>query len=160
MFYSSGLLGNEEAVKEKLEQLRKVKEGILSSQELANLITQRRMAWIDKNLSEMLVKYNGLSPEEKAHRIVFLEHMGINPAHSEIERISPNKIRIKSHNFCPYLEACKQLGLETESVCREIGEPSLQEMLKRINPNLKFSRNYKNIRPRSHFCEEFVEILR
>lgn len=148
----------EKAIQEKLDQLTRVKDGTSSPEELSDLITERRVGWIEEHLDEMLDKYNGLSPEERAHRIVFLEHMVINPEHSKVERVSPGKIRIYSYNFCPYLEACNKLGLDTRFVCREIGEPSLQETMRRIDPGLRFSRNYTRIRPYiADFCEEYIE---
>lgn len=148
----------QKAVEEKLEQLQKVKEGILSPQELVDLITQRRVSWIREHLDEMLAKYDGLSPEEQVYRIVFFDHMKINPEHVKMVRVSPRKIKIESHNFCPYLEACRHLDLDTRHVCQNIGEPSIQRMIEIINPNLKFSRNYIKIRPHNEiFCEEYIE---
>jgi len=150
----------QKAINEKLEQLQRVKEGILTPQELADLITQRRVSWIQEHLDEMLAKYDGLSPEEQAYRIVFFDHMKINPEHSKMVRVSPRKIKIESHNFCPYLEACRHLGLDTRYVCHDIGEPSIQKMIEVISPNLKFSRNYVNIRPHNWaFCKEYIELL-
>src|SRR3989344_6064426 len=108
----------QKAIQEKLEQLQKIKEGLMDHQELANLITGRRINWIQEHLDEMLGKYDGLSPEEQAYRIVFFEHMKINPEHSKMVRISPKKIKIESYNFCPYLEACCHLGLDTRHVCQ------------------------------------------
>jgi len=148
----------QEAIQEKLEQLRQVKEGILTHQELANLITQRRVKWIKEHLKEMLLKYKGLSPEGQAYRIIYFDHMGINPEHSKMVRVSPTKIKIKSNNFCPYLEACQKLSLDTKTVCKEIGEQSIKKMIELINPNLKFSRNYANIRPHNGVCEECFEL--
>ena len=150
----------QKAVEEKIEQLKKVKEGFLTSQELASLITQRRVSWFEENKEFILSKYKRLSDEEKAYNIIFLEHMRINPEHSKMTRIDDGKIRIESYNFCPYLEACKKLNLDTRFVCREIGEPSIQQMCDLVNPNLKFSRNYQSIRPHNcNFCEEYFELI-
>ena len=150
----------QKAIDEKLTQLRGVKQGTLTPGELADLITDRRMGWILEHRGEMLAKYDGLSPEEQAYRIVCFDHMGIKPEHNEMIRISPGKIRFNSYNFCPYLEACKQLDLDTRFVCKEIGEPSIQRMIQVIHPKLRFSRNYANIRPHNTaFCEEYMEIV-
>lgn len=149
------------AIEEKLIQLRNVKQEILSPYDAAFFITQRRVEWIEEHLDNLLEKYDGMKPEEQAYRIIFFDHMRINPDHSKMVRVSPTKIKIKSYNFCPYLEACKQLKLDTRFVCKEIGEPSIHEILKRINPNLRFSRNYKKIRPyNKEFCEEYIEFLK
>jgi hypothetical protein len=147
------------AIQEKLKQLKGVKEGILTPQELADSITQRRVDWIKEHLDEMLMKYYDLRPEEQAYRIIFFEHMKISPEDSKMVRISPTKIRIESHNFCPYLEACQHLDLDTRYICQKIGEPSIQKMIKIVNPNLRFTRNYSNIRPYGNFCEEYIELL-
>jgi hypothetical protein len=150
----------QKAIQEKLEQLKRVKEGTLTPQELADLITQRRVGWIRGHLDEMLVKYDGLNSEEQAYRIVFFDHMRINPEHSKMMRVSPIKIKIESYNFCPYLEACQKLDLETRTICKDIGEPSIQRMIEIVNPNLRFSRDYTNIRPYNGvFCEEYIELL-
>lgn len=150
----------QKVIQEKFEQLEKVKNGSFSGQELVDLITQRRITWAREHLEEMLTKYQGLSPLEQAYRIIYFEHMKINPQHSQMEQISPNKIKIKSYNFCPYLEACIKLDLDTRFVCKEIGEHSIQKVCQMIHPQLKFSRNYKKIRPHHRgFCEEYLELI-
>jgi hypothetical protein len=158
----------EAAIREKVIELKKVRDGTLTPEELAGILTERRLAWIGEHLEEMKRKYGGLPVELMAHRIVFLEHMKINPEHSRVVRVAEGVIRIDSYNFCPYLEACNELGLaynelglETRFVCKEIGEPSIQAMMLRIDPRLVFWRNYANIRP-SHpdFCEEYMGLRR
>ena len=149
------------AIDEKLEQLNKVISGTLSPKELSDLIVQRRISWFEQNKDIMFLKYNGLSDLEKAYKIIFFDHMQIKPKHSELIKLNNHQLRINSYNFCPYLEACEQLGLDTKFVCKEIGEPSIQEILKRINPNLRFSRNYHNIRPSNKlFCEEYITLVK
>jgi len=149
----------QKAIQEKFEQLQEIKKGTLTIQGLTDLITQRRVEWIQGHLDEMLAKYKTLNPEEQAYRIVFFDHMKINPAHSKMTRISQRKIRVDSYNFCPYLEACLRLDLDTKFICKEAGEQSIQTMIEVINPNLKFGRNYANLRPHNSFCEEYFEIL-
>ena len=146
------------AVDEKVEQLRWVKDKVCTPQKLAEFITQRRLMWFRENRETLLQKYADLNLEEQAYHILFIEHMKIDPAYSIITRVSPTKIRIDSYNFCPYLIACQQLGLDTKKVCREIGEPSIQNMIQAINPQLRFERNYDNLRPNSNFCEEYIEL--
>ena len=149
----------QKAIQEKLELLRKVKGGILSVKELADLIAEKRVAWMKEHREETLEKYRGLPLEEIAWRAAYFDYMHIHPPDSRITRISDKKIRIDSYNFCPYLEACKQLDLDTKYICKEIGESSLQKMVEVLDPRLRFSRNYENIRPRSEFCEEYFECL-
>lgn len=148
------------AIDEKLGQLSMLKTRVLSPEALKEIITIRRVNWMKDNLEEMLAKYKGLKPEVQAYNIVFFDHMKINKEHSKMKRLSPTKIRIESHNFCPYLQACKKLELDTRYICKEIGEPAIQKMIKIINPKLVFSRDYENIRPyNGSYCEEFIELV-
>lgn len=66
------------------------------------------------------------------------------------------KIIWHSYNWCPVLEACKKLNLETKRVCKNGWEESINKMIKVINPRLIFKRNYKKIRPKSRYCEEIL----
>lgn len=148
------------AIDEKFAQLKQVCDGSFSHIQLADAITERRINWLKENLDKMLTKYNSLSPEEQAYCIIYFDHMKINPEHNKIFRISPTKIKIESYNFCPYLEASNQLGLDTRRICKDVGEPSIQKMCEIIHPKLRFSRNYDNIRPHNGaFCEEYIEII-
>lgn len=149
----------QKAINEKIGRLRKVKEGIWTPKYLADLIARRRVNWISRNLDRMLEKYDGLGLDEIAYRALLFDHMRVNPKHSKMIRVSPTKIETQASNFCPYLEACGQLELDTRSVCKEIGELSIQEFCRVISPNLKFGRNYDNIRPYTDFCEEYFELI-
>jgi len=149
----------QKAIDEKLEQLGQVKAGIILPEQLAARITLRRIDWVQANLESALEKYKGLTVEEAAYRIIYFEHMRINPTGSKMTRVSPTKIIVDSYNFCPYLEACKQLGLNTKFICKEVGEPSVQEMAKQIHPRIKFSIDYNTIRPHAQFCREYFEFV-
>jgi len=149
----------QKAIQEKLELLTKLKDGALSIQELTDIITKKRVTWMTEHRDVVLAKYQGLPLEEIAWRAVCFDYMNISPPDSRIIRVSDKKIRLDSHNFCPYLEACQQLGLDTRYICKEVGESSIQKMIEIIDPRLKFSRNYTNLRPHSDFCEEYFELL-
>lgn len=150
----------QKAIEEKVEQLKRIKAGTLSVQELVNSIVQRRLNWLKENLERLLRKYVHLDDLEKAHMIIGFENMKIDQRKQKITRISHTKIRIDSYNFCPYLEACKMLRLDTRFVCKEIMETSTQIVLEAINPRIKFSRNYQNIRPYNpDYCEEYLELV-
>lgn len=146
----------QKAINEKLGLLAKVKNKNMSAEELSSMLTRKRMKWLEKHIDEMKEKYWNLSPQEQAYNIIFLECMKINPEHQKITRIE-NKIKIFSYNFCPYLEACNLLGLDTRIVCRQVNRKSIEKMVMFINPNLRFYRNYNNIRPYTAFCSERIE---
>ncbi|MCL5093583.1 MAG: hypothetical protein M1355_00380 [Patescibacteria group bacterium] len=149
----------QKAIEEKVGFLKIYLEGKLSLQDLADLNIKRRLSWIRKN-KKIINKYKDLSLLETAHKVLYLEHMKINPEYSIVKKLSPKKLRIKSYNFCPYLEACKLLNLDTRIICKEFGEPSINLFVKEIHPSLKFSRTYKDkIRPCCDYCEEFIELI-
>lgn len=152
-------LCEQKATEEHLKKLQGIRSGAITSKELANALVKKRAGWLKERLEDLLIKYEGLPPEEQAFHIIYDDYMRINPADVKMARVAPGKIRIESYNFCPYLQACSQLGLDTRVVCKEIGEPSFQEMAKIIHPNLIFSRDYEHIRPyNGSFCEEFIEL--
>ena len=66
----------------------------------------------------------------------------------------------RSTNFCPTLEACRRLGLDTRVVCRAATEGAVQALIARLDPRLRFSRNYETgIRPHADYCEEQITLL-
>ncbi len=146
-------------IREKLLQLAEVKDGRLPLKELSNIISRRRIVWMQSHKNEILEKYKGMPLEEIAWRAVAFDHMHIDPSGSIMTRVSDKKIRVDSYNFCPYLEACMQLELDTRHICKEIDEVCIQKMIEILDPRLKFSRNYNNMRPHSDFCEEYFELL-
>jgi hypothetical protein len=126
-----------------------------------NLIrVNKKRAWMEKFGSALIAKYQNLPPEEQAYRIIYFEDLKLDQNDVPMQRLSSTKIRIESRNFCPYLEACLGLGLETRTICKKTGEASFQVVAEMVNPNLKFSRNYNNIRPHAKYCEEFIELIR
>lgn len=143
----------------KIVLLTKIKNGILTMQELSRLRKQKKDDWCDKYLDSLLIKYNNLPPEEQAFNIIYLEHLNLNPNDIHVKKISVNKFNIHSRNFCPYLEACLNLGLDTRLICKETGEYPFQRLAERVHPQLRFTRNYENIRPYSDFCEEYIEFI-
>ena len=55
-------------------------------------------------------------------------------------------------------KACQQLGLDTREVCNRGYHKSVQIFLSRIDPRLRFERNYETLRPHSPYCEEILRI--
>jgi hypothetical protein len=144
---------------EKISILERYIEGENTLQELADEITERRLNWLKEN-KDTIDKYQHLDLLELAHGVLFLEHLKVGSQDSIVEKVSDNKIRIRSYNPCPYLEACNILGLDTQIICKEIGEPSCKLFVKAIHPSLDFSRTYGDrLRPYCDHCEEFIEVV-
>ena len=101
---------------------------------------------------------NGESPVHEAWRRVMIEGMGVDERLSIIVKETDSVLVYHSYNFCPILDACEMLNLDTRSICRDIFEPAMRELAMMIHPQLRFKRNYKNIRPYCNFCEEMFFI--
>ncbi|RLF97358.1 nucleoside deaminase, partial [Thermococci archaeon] len=43
-------------------------------------------------------------------------------------------------------------------VCKKGWEKSVQLLIEKINPKLRFTRNYNKIRPYTEYCEEIIEL--
>ena len=89
---------------------------------------------------------------------LLLKRFGITAEEMPIIKKSDKEIVFHSKNFCPTLEACKILGIDTRKVCKKINENSTDILIKQINSQLSFSRNYEKIRPYTDYCEEMISI--
>jgi hypothetical protein len=117
-------------------------------------LLEKRLEWFRKNIKHLSLKGDDL---EKAYQLILLK-IGIKPEEAPIIKKTKRKLVFHSKNFCPALEACKILGLDTRKVCKRIFEKPTEELIKKINPKLKFTRNYKKIRPYTDYCEEIIEL--
>lgn len=149
----------EKSIRKKVALLLPLKEGWRTAADLAAVLTRKREAWAWHNLEDIMTRYRDMSPEERAFNAILFRDMQVDPGHVEMRRVSDTRIEFYSRNFCPYLEACQRLGLDTRRVCREIGEPSIQAACRIIDPHLKFSRDYDSIRPYCDHCREAIEHL-
>jgi len=113
-----------------------------------------RVSWFKKNKTELLGKLHG-TDIEKAYQLLLLR-LRIKPSDAPIVARTEKKITFRSRNFCPTIYACDILGLDTRVVCRAAYEKSTGDLLRQINPRLKFGRNYAKLRPHSPYCEEFI----
>lgn len=122
-------------------------------QVLEDWLTEKRIKWLRKNKTKL--KLVG-SEIEKALQLI-CQKFEINPKDLKITEKSRTKIIYHAYNFCPVLEACQELSLDTREVCRKVYEGSVTKFLKAFNPKLKFKRNYQKIRPYIEYCEETIE---
>ncbi|MFX0139341.1 MAG: nucleoside deaminase [Candidatus Hodarchaeota archaeon] len=118
-------------------------------------LMKKRKKWFIENQSQ-IEKLTG-SDVEKAYKILIIK-LDINEEEAPIIEKTNIKLVFHSKNFCPSLEACKLLDLDTRIICKEIFERPTEEFIKLLNPKLRFSRNYKFIRPYADYCEEIISI--
>ncbi len=98
-----------------------------------------------------------VSPRE-AYELLFLDYLGLGAEQVPVVEESGDRIAWLSFNDCPTLEACRRLGLDTREVCRATAERPVQTFLSRLDPRLRFVRDYVTIRPHAGHCRE--QILR
>ncbi|MFH0974197.1 MAG: nucleoside deaminase [Spirochaetota bacterium] len=139
------------SVRDDIKMLRNADENRLK--ELGNEKCIKRLEWAKKK---------NINPDGKAScgiddaYILFLDKLGITRDEAPIVERNKNSIVIHSKNFCPTLEACGILDMDTRLVCRHLTEKATTELIRRLNPKLLFKRNYNKIRPHTSYCEEMI----
>jgi tRNA(Arg) A34 adenosine deaminase TadA len=124
---------------------------------LAERLSDKRLAWYETQDAETM--WPGDSLLERAYRL-FLAKLSITSHDAPVVRRSATRLVIHSRNFCPVLEACRILDLDTRRVCALVTEEPMDKLLKRLDPRLGFSRDYKVLRPHAPYCEEFITLAR
>jgi tRNA(adenine34) deaminase len=114
----------------------------------------RRLAWWDAH--QQGFHLTGSLPRQ-AYTLVFLLYMGLRPEEVPVVYEDERRIVWRSANFCPTLEACLRLALDTRVVCREATEQSVEVLIRRLDDRLRFGRNYATgMRPYAPYCEEMI----
>ena len=152
-----------ERIREEIGRLKKVKsqfDGDVyhtgAHLELVLITFERWLGYYNRDKENVI---EGESDVRRAYRLTLLEGMGVDQNFSEVIEETGTKLVFRSTNFCPILEACKELGLETKKICKLIYEPSLDKIARVINPKMQFTRDYDKIRPDCKYCEETFFIL-
>lgn len=141
------------AIERELERLRCADDAALRA--LNEDSTRRRVAWFRENAARLALL--SVDPLEAGYRLL-LERFGISPEEAPVVSRTDRAITFHSQNFCPTLEACRMLGLDTRHVCKCINEDSTNALLKQMDPRLRFSRNYEKLRPYAPYCEETISL--
>lgn len=145
---------NEKRVTEVITKLLRAQK-IRSYEFINEELSEKRLRWYEENKERLDLKGSDV---RKAYTLLLIEYLGLNPKEVPVVYEDELKIVWRSYNFCLVLEACKRLGKDTREVCKKAEEKSVQELISRINPNLRFSRNYEKIRPYTDYCEETIEL--
>jgi len=121
---------------------------------LEQCVIAKRRAWLDQNLDKL---ERTDDPVFDAYRLFYEVYLRVStPADGEIVERTKSKMVTRWRNHCPTLDACVKLGLDTREVCRKAYHRPVQEFLSRIDPRLKFERNYAGLRPQAAYCEEII----
>jgi tRNA(adenine34) deaminase len=98
-----------------------------------------------------------VSPRQ-AYELLFFEYMGLAREQMPVVEESSDRVVWLSYDTCATLVSCLRLGLDTREVCRAVSDRPVQTFLSRLDPRLRFVRDYSTIRPHAATCRE--EIVR
>lgn len=121
---------------------------------LEQFVIENRLNWIKQNY-KIIKKRKGTIND--AMEIFYRLNQGLDFKDAKVVKKTDKILITRWHNFCPVLEACKALKLDTREICKKIYDRPNQIFLSRVNPRLAFRRNYKQVRPYSDYCEEIIE---
>ncbi len=127
-------------------------------EELEREVAAKRCAWLEQTLPRLQhgrLADRPLRPR-LAFELLFFDYMGLADRDLCILTDTPTEIAWSSENPCPTLEACGRLGRDTRVVCRRVYEKSTQAFLSRLDPALRFLRDYWAIRPYAAGCRERI----
>ena len=113
-------------------------------EELAQELLTRRLSWYSEN---QFLLNTGIEDVLYSAYQLFLNKLEIAADDAPIVSRNENKLVLHSRNFCPTLEACKILNLDTRFVCRHLSEIPTTQLLRQLHPRLRFTRNYGKLRP-------------
>lgn len=120
---------------------------------LAENLSKKRLQWYsERNHRSATDKEDIL---HAAYRL-FLQKLEIAADQTPIVKFDQRHLILHSRNFCPTLEACNLLGLDTSFVCKHLTEKPTTDLIRQIHPKLRFTRNYERLRPQSDYCEEMI----
>jgi len=142
------LLYNDQ-VRKSIKQLRGADSVMLS--QLAKKLSDKRIRWFRHQEMQPVTE----DPLYAAYQL-FLKKLGLKADEAPIVDKQKSRLVIHSKNFCPTLEACKILDLDTRVICKQISEGPTRDLLRQLNPNLNFARNYDCLRPYEPYCEEMI----
>ena len=138
-------------VRDSIDQLRDADKQKL--EDFAQNLSKKRLRWYAEH--GHCLATDGEDILHAAYR-VFLQKLGIMEDQAPIVRCDEKHLILHSSNYCPTLEACNLLGLDTRFVCKYLTEKPTTDLIRQIHPKLRFTRNYKHIRPHSDYCEEMI----
>lgn len=144
-----------EDVRREIKNLRNAGDTELSALNADSI--RRRTEWFQQNKKSLFLDTD--NPLHAGYQLL-LRRLKITPEEAPIIRRSETEIVFHSMNFCPTLQACRILKLDTRYVCKRLNENATDTLLKQLDPRLSFARNYEKLRPYTPYCEEMIRIKR
>ena len=123
---------------------------------LQGCVFEKRLAWYE-NVGHTFERTG--DPLLDGYRLFYENYLHVAvPADGEIVERTEQYMVTRWWNRCPTLEACQKLGLDTRVVCRRVYQEPVEALLRKVDPCLRFRRNYTAIRPYAAYCEEILEV--
>jgi hypothetical protein len=124
---------------------------------LERCVLDKRTSWLDRNLPTLELTGD---PIDDAYGAFYGNYLHISPPQDgEIVEHNPTRIVTRWWNPCPVLDVCGHLGLDTREVCKKAYHRPVQSFVERIDPRLRFDRNYDALRPHTPYCEEVLLLV-
>jgi tRNA(adenine34) deaminase len=122
-------------------------------QRMEQELIKRRKEWFLRHQKE----FDSIAGDalERAYRVILLK-LEIGEDEAPVVSKTDTRLVFHSRNDCPALEACIRAGIDTRNVCRRLFERPMDALVRMVDPRLRFSRNYEQIRPHSPYCEETI----
>jgi tRNA(Arg) A34 adenosine deaminase TadA len=138
-------------VRQEIGRLRQAKRGRLRQYD--EELRTKRLQWYQREGPVERLKSN--DPLQMGYQLL-LAKLGIQEEDAPIVLEDSERLVFHSKNFCPTLEACRILRLDTRKICRLTNEGAMDALLKRMDARLSFRRNYRKLRPYEAYCEEII----
>ncbi len=90
------------------------------------------------------------------YKLFYLNFLRLHENDVEIVRLEDDVLVTRCKNPCPILRLSLSLNVDTKTSCKIVSEPVCKYVLRKLNPNLVFKRNYEHIRPYNESCEETI----
>ena len=107
-----------------------------------------------------IARRNSVRSVSDVLRVFYYDFLRLRREHVLIEKLAERELVTISVNPCPILKLSLLLRIDTRYSCRLISETVCRMVLKCLNPNLVFVRDYSYIRPYSSGCREKIYLLR
>ena len=139
------------------ETVLAVAEDIGRDQALGHLeccVLEKRLTWAELNLDNF---ERTRDPVYDGYRFFYETYLNVSvPQDGEIVERTAQKLVTRWWNPCPTLDACQLLGLDTREICQRVYSRPVQALIQKLDPQLRFTRNYVAIRPHALYCEEII----
>jgi tRNA(Arg) A34 adenosine deaminase TadA len=122
-------------------------------------VAHKRLAWLDGHGYPKRHSWTPHLPDitpRQAFALFFSDYLGAKLTDLPVVEESEDRITWLSKNSCATLDSCATLRLDTRVVCRAVYEKPTQLFFSRLDPGLRFVRNYEEIRPHAGHCRESI----